>query len=81
MQGVKTAPSRLHIKVEPDLVEVKVKIAEVAFVGLVGCAVILVSGAILSITYESVLIVSKFPPVSLAKYFNVVVLLMLIGLL
>jgi hypothetical protein len=40
--------SLLHSKVEPVSVEVKLKLADVLVVGLFGCEVIVVSGAVVS---------------------------------
>jgi hypothetical protein len=42
-------PSSEHLKLEPDFVDVKEKLALVAFVGLLGLAVIVVSGPLVSI--------------------------------
>jgi hypothetical protein len=46
--AAKAAPSRLHWKLLPASVEVKERLALVWFVGFVGCAVIVVFGAVVS---------------------------------
>ena len=48
MQALKAAPSSAHWNVEPLFVEVKLKLALVAVVGLVGLEVIVVSGGAVS---------------------------------
>ena len=50
-QVAKTAPSRLHWKVLPPLLDVKEKLADAELVGLPGPAVIVVSGAVRSIVH------------------------------
>ena len=49
MQALKAAPSKLHAKVEPVSVAVKLKFAEVLVVSKTGPAVMAVSGGVLSI--------------------------------
>ena len=72
VQLAKAAPSRLHSKVEPEMVEAKESEAELEFVALPGCDVIVVSGSVVSIVQaaedglESVL-----PAASLASTLNV----------
>jgi hypothetical protein len=50
VQALKPPPSSWHWKLEPVSVEVKLKLALVALVGLAGFAVIVVSGGVLSMT-------------------------------
>jgi len=45
LQAVKAAPSRLQVKVDPAIVAVKLKLAEVELTDPVGPEVIVVSGA------------------------------------
>ena len=51
MQLVQKPPSIRHSKVEPPSVEVKEKLGVVLFDGLLGCAVIDVFGAVVSIVH------------------------------
>ena len=72
MQAPKAAPSSLHSKVDPASVDVKLKLAEVEFVGSAGPAVIVVSGADRSIVHVWLAgVPSVFPAGSVARTSNV----------
>jgi hypothetical protein len=64
---VNVVVSSAHWNVEPDFVEVNAKVALVTFVGLLGLAVIAVSGAVVSTVqpYDAG-VVSVLPAASLA---------------
>ena len=68
MQLVHAPPSSRHSKVDPVSVEVKLKLALVEFVGLVGVAVIVVSGAARStVQVKDAGVASVFPAGSIAR--------------
>ena len=72
MQAAKAAPSSLHSKLEPASVEVKLKLAEVEFVGSEGPTVIVVSGAVRSTVHGWLAgVASVFPAGSVARTSNV----------
>ena len=73
LQEPNAAPSNEHWKLAPvGFVELKLKVAPVAFVGLFGVAVIVVSGAVVSIVQMYVAgIASVFPAASVAFTWNV----------
>jgi hypothetical protein len=61
-------PSSEQLKLEPDSVEVKEKLAPVAFVGLLGLLVIVVSGALVSIVHVAEAgVASVLPAASVAR--------------
>jgi hypothetical protein len=62
----------LHSKLEPASVEVKLKLADVEFVGFAGPDVIVVSGAVRSIVHVWLAgVASVFPAGSVARTWNV----------
>ena len=72
MQEENVALSRLHAKVLPVSVEVKLKLALVLLVEPAGPAVIVVSGAVISIVHVKLAGVgSVFPAASVACTWNV----------
>ncbi len=72
MQGPKPAPSRLHSKLEPASVDVKLKLAEVEFVAAGGADVIVVSGAVRSTVHVWLAgVASVFPAGSVARTWKV----------
>ena len=72
MQAAKAPPSRLHWKLDPASVEVKLKLAEVEFVTAGGADVIVVSGAVKSIVHVWLAgTASMFPAESIARTWNV----------
>jgi len=72
VQAANAAPSRRHSKVDPASVDVKLKLAEVAFVGFAGVAVIVVLGAARSIVHVYVAgVASVLPAGSMARTLKV----------
>jgi hypothetical protein len=72
VQAANPAPSSWHSNVLPASVEVKLKLAEVAFVGLAGVAVMDVSGAAVSIVQVKLAgVASVLPAGSVARTWKV----------
>ena len=72
VQALKPPPSSWHWNVEPASLELKPKLALVAFVGLAGPDVIDVSGAVVSIVHVKLAgVASVFPAGSVARTWNV----------
>jgi hypothetical protein len=68
---VKAAPSKLQVKVDPPIVDVKLKLAEVLDTEPVGPAVIVVSGGAITVQVRLVGVASIFPAVSVARTWKV----------
>ena len=66
VQDVKGAPSRLQAKVDPPIVEVKLKLAEVVVTVPEGPAVMLVSGGTTTVQLWLAGVASRLPAVSVA---------------
>ena len=72
MQAAKAAPSRLHWKVDPASVDVKLKLGAVTFDGFAGADVIVVSGGVRStVQVWFAGVGSVFPIVSVARTWKV----------
>jgi hypothetical protein len=72
VQAEKAAPSKLHWKLDPASVDVKLKLGPVTFDGFVGPAVIVVSGAVRSTVQVWLAgVASVFPAGSVARTWNV----------
>jgi hypothetical protein len=72
VQAAKAAPSRLQANVEPASVDVKLKLGAVELLGLLGLAVIVVSGAVKSIVHVKLAGVgSTLPAGSVARTWKV----------
>jgi hypothetical protein len=72
VQAPKAAPSRLHWKLEPPSVEVKLKLGAAEFVGFAGPDVIVVFGAAVSTVHVWLAgVASVFPAGSVERTWNV----------
>ena len=71
MQALNAAPSKLHAKVDPVWVDVKLKLAEVLLTVPVGPAVIVVSGRAETVQVWLAGVASTLPAVSVARTWKV----------